>query len=104
MSIVRTGVHEVEDQELCLYLGREVGINMDSIIVAAVVDVRTSQTSDNVRNQTPSGPNQELCLQIYICTYMYILRKRADLFHLVSSHTKILILSKRNEFFFFLSW
>ena len=43
------GVHEVEDQALCLYLGREVGINMDAIVVAAVVDVRTSHAVDNVR-------------------------------------------------------
>ena len=43
------GVHEIEDQALCLYLGREVGINMDAIVVAAVVDVRTSHAVDNVR-------------------------------------------------------
>ena len=42
------GVQKVEDQELCLYLGREVGLDIKSIIVAAVATVRATQSPDNV--------------------------------------------------------
>jgi len=41
------GVQKVEDQELCLYLGREVGLDIKSIIVAAVATVRATQSPDN---------------------------------------------------------
>jgi len=41
------GVVVREDQQLCLHLGRSINIDMDSIIVAAVVTVRSAPNVDN---------------------------------------------------------
>jgi len=40
------GVTDSEDQALCLYLGSEVGLDMKSLVVAAVTSIRASTDSD----------------------------------------------------------
>ena len=49
------GVVVREDQQLCLHLGRSINIDMDSIIVAAVVTVRSASNVDNVSHTVCPG-------------------------------------------------
>jgi hypothetical protein len=46
-----TGVRGREDQELCLYLGAEVGLDMAAITVAAVAEARQGDNVDMVNMQ-----------------------------------------------------
>ena len=49
-STFLTNVNNAEDQKLCLYLGREVGLDMNKIVVAAVMLARDRSKGDMVNS------------------------------------------------------
>ena len=59
-SAFLTGISDREDQRLCLYLGREAGLNMDKVVVALVTKARHGDKQQMVDSLAWLGHDTEL--------------------------------------------